>query len=102
MNKPIRCQPAEAMDERYSLDIPGCLFFNGIGEPVIIKNISPFGTLLEGRYFPDIGERVELIATGLDVTGTVIWHGPDKCGLLLSREVEPEVIDRIRPAPAPS
>jgi len=85
-------------DPRHSLDIEAFLYFEGVGEPVIIKNISHFGAMLEGRYFPPVGSSVELIAVGLEVPASLIWLGPDQCGLLLSHEVEPEAIFGVRPA----
>ncbi|CAN5156805.1 hypothetical protein BH10PSE13_BH10PSE13_02960 [soil metagenome] len=85
-------------DQRHSLDIEAFLYFDGIGEPVLLKNISHYGALLEGRYFPPVGTMVELIADGLEVAASVIWLGPDQCGVLLSHEVEPEAIFGVRPA----
>lgn len=85
-------------DQRHSLDIAAFLYFEGIGEPVLIKNISPYGALLEGRYFPPVGSRVELIAEGLEVGASVIWLGPDRCGVLLNHEIEPEAIFGVTPA----
>jgi len=65
------------------------LSWDGISQPATIRNISPYGALLCGAYLPAVGTRVTLIAERLEVCGTVIWLHDDRCGLLLSREVQP-------------
>jgi hypothetical protein len=86
-------------ESRYAADTVSYLYADGVGEPVVIKNISSYGALLKGRYFPSVGTRVELIADGLDVEGTVIWLGPDQCGVLLAHAVDPRTILQTSTAP---
>jgi hypothetical protein len=79
-------------ETRYSADIDASLLWEGVSQPVTIRNISVYGALLIGGWLPPVGQRVTLIAEGLEVCGTVIWEGPDRCGLLLSRAVDPVAI----------
>ncbi|WP_420145064.1 PilZ domain-containing protein [Sphingobium sp.] len=79
-------------ENRYSAEIEAILSWDGVSQSVTIRNISVYGALLTGIWMPPIGEWVTLIAQGLEVCGTVIWEGPDRCGLLFSRPVDPLAI----------
>ncbi len=98
MQRTMRRPMAECRKEpRYVAEIESRIIWDGMSEPVIIRNISAFGALLQGRSFPPINTCVTLISDGLEICGTVIWNGVDQCGLLLTQEVEPLVILRNRP-----
>jgi hypothetical protein len=85
--------PAEQRKEtRYAIGRNAILFHDGVGEPVIIKNMSCFGAMLLGRSFPPIAGNIEIVADGLDVSATVTWRGDDQRGVLLSHEVDPRAI----------
>ncbi|MEC3949464.1 PilZ domain-containing protein [Sphingobium sp. HWE2-09] len=84
-----RARADRRRESRFSADIGAMLHWDGISQPVTIRNISIYGALLSGTWLPVVGEWVTLIADGLEVCGTVIWEGPDRCGLLLSRPVDP-------------
>jgi hypothetical protein len=79
-------------EPRYGADVDASLLWEGVSQPVTIRNISVYGALIIGAWLPAVGQRVTLIAQGLEVCGTVIWEGPDRCGLLLSRAVDPLAI----------
>lgn len=79
-------------ETRYAADIDASLLCEGVSQPVSIRNISIYGALLIGAWLPAVGQRVTLIAEGLEVCGAVIWKGGDRCGLLLTRPVDPIAI----------
>jgi hypothetical protein len=79
-------------ESRFAADIDAILCWDGVSQPVVIRNISIYGALILGGWLPPVGQRVTLIAEGLEVWGTVIWEGADRCGLLLSSEVDPLAI----------
>ena len=76
-------------ESRFVANAPATLLWDGVSEPVTILNISVFGALLDSAYVPSVGARVTLIGDHLEVCGTVIWQGEDRCGLLFSRAVDP-------------
>jgi hypothetical protein len=76
-------------ETRFAADIRAMLHWDGISQPVTINNISIYGTLITGSWLPHIGDRVTLITESLEVRATVIWQGPDRCGLLLSHAIDP-------------
>ena len=76
-------------ESRYAAEVDATLNWDGISQPVTIRNISMYGALLTGTWLPPVGEWVTLITDGVEVCGTVIWDGPDRCGLLLSRPIDP-------------
>ena len=87
-------QPDRRRDSRFAANTPATLLWEGVSEPVTILNISVYGALLDTAYLPPIGARITLISDHLEVCGTVIWHGADRCGLLLSHAIDPlAVID---------
>ncbi|WP_196221783.1 PilZ domain-containing protein [Sphingobium sp. CAP-1] len=87
-----RARSDKRRESRYSAEMDATLTWGGISQPVIIRNISIYGALLVGGWLPAVGERATLIADGLEVCGTVIWEGPDRCGLLLSSAIDPIAI----------
>jgi hypothetical protein len=91
-NVSYRARAEHRREIRYVAEVDATLLWNGVSQPVTIRNISIYGALLIGAWLPPIGQRVTLIAQGLEVCGTVIWEGSDRCGLLLSRAVDPIAI----------
>lgn len=92
-----RVRTERRKEHRFAADIESMILWDGMSQPVTIKNISSYGALLHGCCFPPINTRVTLITDGLEVCGTVIWLGADQCGLLLSTPVEPLAVLRERP-----
>ena len=87
-----RARAEQRRETRYAADIDASLLWEGVSQPVSIRNISIYGALLIGAWLPAVGQRVTLIAEGLEVCGAVIWKGEDRCGLLLTRPVDPIAI----------
>lgn len=87
-----RARTEQRRESRFSADVDAILCWEGVSQPVIIRNISIYGALVVGMWLPSVGQRTTLIAEGLEVCGTVIWEGPDRCGLLLTSEVDPVAI----------
>lgn len=89
-----RSQSDRRRESRFVANAPATLLWDGVSSPVTILNISVYGALLGGAHVPPVGARVTLIGDHLEICGTVIWQGDDRCGLLLSRAVDPlAVID---------
>lgn len=76
-------------EPRFAAHIDGILSWDGMSQSVIIRNISAYGALISGAYLPVLGDRVTLIADHLEVCGTVIWRSQERCGILLTSEVDP-------------
>ena len=87
-----RARAERRREQRFAAQIPAMLSWDGTSQPVEVRNISIYGALVVGAWLPVVGERVTLIADRLEVSGTVIWNGPDRCGLLLSHAVDPRAI----------
>ena len=88
---PLLCRAlAESRREkRFLSNCPAMLTWDGVTQPVHIRNISTYGALLIGLTPPPVGERVILIAEWLEVCATVIWYDADRCGVLFNRPVDP-------------
>jgi hypothetical protein len=84
-------------EPRFVTAIDSRLLWDGASEPVTIEEISCYGALLNGKYLPEVGSRVTIVADCLEVVGTIIWTGADQCGVLLSSPVEPLELIRERP-----
>ena len=94
-----RARAERRREQRFAAQIPAMLSWDGTSQPVEVRNISIYGALVVGAWLPVVGawlpvvgERVTLIAERLEVSGTVSWNGPDRCGLLLSHAVDPRAI----------
>ncbi len=62
--------------------------------PIVIGDISRTGALILGSGMPPKGQRVALIAQGLEVTGTVMWRDEAGCGVDFHEMVDPLAIVR--------
>ena len=87
-----RARSERRREARYSADIPAMLNWEGISQQVVLRNISVYGALIRGAYWPTIGGRATIVADHLESQGTVIWRSEDLCGLLLSMPVDPLAI----------
>lgn len=79
----------ERKEPRSELNIDAALFFDGVGVPVTIQNISSHGALLVCRHLPPIGARISIITDRHELSATVIWIGEDRCGVLFSQVIDP-------------
>ncbi|MEC3911271.1 PilZ domain-containing protein [Sphingobium sp. CR2-8] len=84
-----RARMEQRRETRFAAEVGAMLHWDGVSQPVMIRNISLYGALVTGLWLPDIGDRVTLIADGLEVWATVVWKRPDRCGLLLSHAIDP-------------
>lgn len=78
----------ERKEPRIHLDIDAALFFDGIGVPATIKNISSHGALLACRHSPPIGSQISIITDRQELLATIIWIGEDRCGVQFSQLVD--------------
>lgn len=78
-------------ESRPHVNIEAALFFDSVGVPSTVKNISSHGALLACRHVPPIGSQVSIITDRHELWATVIWNGEDQCGVLFS-----QAIDRAR------
>jgi hypothetical protein len=62
--------------------------------PIVIGDISRTGALVCGPMLPIRGQRVALVARGLEVTATVVWSGNESCGLSFHAAVDPLAVVR--------
>ena len=62
--------------------------------PIVIGDISRTGAMILGAGLPGKGERVALIAQGLEATATVMWQDEVGCGLNFHNTVDPLAIVR--------
>lgn len=97
MHQLMKMLPDRRSNPRYITLIQSRLLWDGISQPATIQNISSYGALLHCKCLPPVGTRVSLIAEGFEIIGTAIWTGPDRCGVLFSRTVEPLNIITERP-----
>lgn len=97
MYQQMRESPDQRDDPRYATLIQSHLLWAGASQPATIQNISMYGALLNCKRLPPVGTRVSIVAEGLEIVGTAIWTGPDRCGVLFNREIEPLDIMAERP-----
>ena len=62
--------------------------------PIVIGDISRTGAMVCGALLPSRGQRVALVARGLEVKATVVWSGHDSCGLSFHAAVDPLAVVR--------
>jgi hypothetical protein len=62
--------------------------------PIVIGDISRTGALVCGPMLPVRGQRVALVAQGLEVKATVVWSGDQSCGLSFHAAVDPLAVVR--------
>jgi hypothetical protein len=62
--------------------------------PIVIGDISRTGAMIYGVRLPPRGERVALLAEGLEVRATIVWSGKDSCGLSFHAAVDPLAVVR--------
>jgi hypothetical protein len=56
--------------------------------PVRIRNVSPFGMLVESSLLPSRGTLVEVMRGSLSARGSVVWANGGKVGIKLVNEID--------------
>jgi hypothetical protein len=62
--------------------------------PIVIGDISRTGAMICGPMLPLRGQRVALVARGLEVNATVVWSDDQSCGLSFHDAVDPLAVVR--------
>jgi hypothetical protein len=62
--------------------------------PIVIGDISSTGAMVCGAMLPLRGQRVALVARGLEVRATVVWSDDQSCGLSFHAPVNPLAVVR--------
>ena len=62
--------------------------------PIVIGDLSRTGALVCGPMLPLRGQRVALVARGLEVSATVVWSAEDSCGLSFHDPIDPLAVVR--------
>lgn len=62
--------------------------------PIVIGDISRTGAMICGPILPPRGQRVALVARGLDVAATVVWSEEESCGLSFHDAIDPLAVVR--------
>jgi hypothetical protein len=62
--------------------------------PIVIGDLSRTGALICGPMLPLRGQRVALVARGLDVSATVVWSAEESCGLSFHDAIDPLAVVR--------
>ena len=79
---------------RYPTSIPAMLRFGFVSMPVVIRDVSARGVLIDIKQPPNCGSRVSITANGLDVRGSIVWSSSTQCGIYFDEEVDPLEIVR--------
>ncbi|MGN6850655.1 MAG: PilZ domain-containing protein [Sphingomicrobium sp.] len=56
--------------------------------PVHIRNLSPFGVLIEGAPLPSVGTRVRLLRGQLSAEGQLAWEGQGHAGVKFESAID--------------
>lgn len=78
-------------EPRSEIYLDAAVFFDGIGVPVTIKNISTHGVMLAGRHVPPIGTHVSVMTAQYVLQGVVQWIGEEQYGVLLDEPSHPKL-----------
>ncbi len=57
---------------------------------VRMRNVSPYGAMVEMTGGPSVGDRVKLRRNELSATGTVVWRMGNRLGMKFERPIVPE------------
>lgn len=74
--------------ERTSLYLAAALSFDGSSTPVMIRNISAAGALIEGATLPKAGAVLHLVRGALAVRGIAMWATGGRCGVSFSDNID--------------
>ena len=72
---------------------------NGAEVPVILRNLSSQGALIEGRELPGEGATTKFRRNDLTINGTIVWVEGRYAGLAFERPLEPEELLQHVPKP---
>jgi hypothetical protein len=81
----------ERGEPRLDVYLDAAIFFEGIGVPVTIKNISTHGVMLTGKHVPPVGTHVSVMTAQYVLRGTVQWIGEEQYGVLLDEPSHPRL-----------
>ena len=86
---PTTVSKERRMEPRHPARREAVLYCSGIGEAVVVTNISEHGAMLVGRNLPPSGTFVTLTVAGHDLAATTSWIGEEKCGLMFHERIDP-------------
>ena len=72
----------------------------GVSLPVVLRNLSQEGALIQGQDLPEEGARVLFHRQGLSVPSCVVWSHSDYAGIEFDYPLFPREMLRHVPTPA--
>lgn len=72
---------------------------DGVAVPVILRNLSAEGALIEGQHLPLEGSNTRFTRNELSVSGRIIWVEGRYAGVAFDRRLEREEMLRQVPQP---
>jgi hypothetical protein len=67
--------------------------------PVVLRNLSCTGAMLQGRSLPKVNRTAVLKRHGIDAMGIVVWQEEDRCGFLFFDPISYELVVETAAAP---
>lgn len=68
--------------------------------PVVLRNLSCTGAMLEGKNLPTVNRTAVLKRGGVEAMGVVVWHAGDRCGFHFFDPISHKlVVEEARRAP---
>ncbi len=74
---------------------------SGISLPVILRNLSSEGALIDGDKLPVEGAEVIFRKAELSLSGRIAWVEGKRAGLAFSEALHPDLVMRHIPTPRP-
>lgn len=71
----------QRVNHRTHLFVVATLSAGKVSTPVVIRNLSASGALVEGSVLPDVGTAVEIRRASLAVEGLVAWQSKNQAGI---------------------
>lgn len=81
-------QIGQRSEPRTNLSVTASMTAGSVSRPVMIRNLSTGGGLIEGDRLPGVGERVELRRGDLLAWAKVIWTDRGKAGLQFEHRIK--------------
>jgi hypothetical protein len=82
-------EPADHRSEgRSNVFLTAVLNLGAATIAVRIRNLSPYGALIEASSLPPVGSQVRLIRGQLQVSGELAWHSAGQGGLNFVRNID--------------
>lgn len=95
MNKPSLSSLRDARNApRFPTKFEAILRVGHVRMPIVIGDLSRTGAMVCGPMLPLRGQRVALVARGLEVAATVVWSDEDSCGLSFHEAIDPLAVVR--------